>query len=484
MGDFPHSAGPRNRLYYSCRCRHHVKMGGRTEAGTAIVMWGDEPGRGREGRLRAGGPGGSTVAFEADIAEVHERSTQPDTGPGASVLTRKGLEAELERMRRRAERAEAKLARVHEEQESAPWFVGDDPEDKRVPCPYHELIDNLDALILFVDADYRIRHANLRAAQLVGRERHELEGIHVRELLDELIPSGPEHDHLVGALLEDPGCFRTGEVDVLLPDGGTGCLSWTRRPIRGTEGELLGVVAIGSDISTRREGERRLASYRDSLQSLTSELALSEERQRRRIATRIHEEIGQNLAYAKLRLGSLSHCSGGNGCESTIDEISRLLDEAIAGTRSLAFELSPPLLHELGFGEAIEWLTEQFEARHSIPCDFSDDGRDKPLAPDVSVTLFRAVGELLRNAARHANAEQVTVSLSGQNGALEVEVRDDGRGFDPETQMQRHTPGDGFGLFSIRERLGYLGGSMEIDSSPFTGTCVMLTAPLEQSQSD
>lgn len=400
------------------------------------------------------------------------------------MLTGKDTVAELERMRRRAEQAEAALERVHREQERAPWFVEDGPENRRIPCPYHDLIDNLDILVLFVDTDYRVRHANLSAAQFFGLERDEVEGTHIRDLLDEIVAGGPEHDATVDALLAAPTAARSEEVDVILPDGSEGCLSWTRRPIRDPDDEMLGVVATGSDISIRRETERHLAHYRDSLRSLTSELALSEERQRRGIATRIHEEISQNLAYAKLRVASLNGCAEGNTCESAINEIRDLLDEAIAGTRALAFELSPPMLHELGFGDAVEWLTEQFESRHGISCEFSDDDLDKPLTTDVRVTLFRAVAELLRNIAEHADADNANVSLARSDGSFEVRVCDDGRGFDPDGSLADHALGDGFGLFSIRERLGYLGGSMEVDSSAHTGTCVRLTVPVDHEAED
>jgi len=383
---------------------------------------------------------------------------------------------EIRRLRARARRAEAALEQVHQEQENSPWFVrGTGPADPE--CPYHGLIDNLDALVVFIDADEIIRHANSYTAEYLGMQRSDIEGRSVRDLLHTIVAPGPGHDRTVDDLLADPTAQRTDEVDVIRPDGTVGCVSWARRPVRDPDGTLLGVVAVGTDITARRDAQRQDAVYQEALRSLTSELALAEERQRRTIATRIHEEISQNLAYAKLRVGSLSGCTDANGCEKTIEELNDLLDSAIAGTRALAFELSPPMLHELGFSEAIEWLAEQFEETHDITCHFSDDRESRDLPPEVSVTLFRAVAELLDNIAEHAGAASASIEIDAENGTVEVRVADDGRGFDPTEVLQRACCNHGFGLFNIRERLRHLGGRMSIESTPLTGTEVTLVAP-------
>ncbi|MGI5819731.1 MAG: PAS domain-containing sensor histidine kinase [Armatimonadota bacterium] len=366
---------------------------------------------------------------------------------------------------------------MHREQESSPWFApGTGQSDSA--CPYRDLIDNLDALVLFVDRHGMICHANRYVAEFLQSDRERLQGMPVGELLDEIIAPGPDHDQTMARLLTEPVERRVDEVDVLRPDGSEGCVSLIRRPVHDPEGELLGVVAVGLDITARREAERQRVSYQEALRSLTAELALTEERQRRSIATRIHEEISQNLAYAKLRVGSLNGCAEGHDCQSSISEINELLDGAIAGTRALAFELSPPLLHELGFSEAVEWLTEQFEDRHNISCEFCDDGRDKPLPGDVAVTLFRAVAELLRNVAEHAEAERARVSVTRSDGQVHVCVSDDGHGFDVREALKHHDLGNGFGLFNIRERMDYLGGKMQVASDALTGTSVTLTAPI------
>ncbi|MFW5866756.1 MAG: ATP-binding protein [Armatimonadota bacterium] len=385
--------------------------------------------------------------------------------------------AEIERLRARARRAEAALGRVHREQEDAPWFVsGNGQADGH--CPYRDLIDNLHALVVFVDGSGTICHANCYTAEFLGLDRDELEGMSARDVLHSIVAPGPDHDQTVNDLLADPDVPRVDEIDVVLPDGSDGCVSLARRPVYGPDGELLGVVAIGTDVTARRRALHRSEIYQEALRSLTSELALTEERQRRTFAVRIHEEISQNLAYAKLRVSALKACAEDAGCMRAIGEINDLLDDAIEGTRALAFEISPPMLHELGFSEAVEWLAEQFEDRHDITCQVLDERSNRELPAETSVTLFRAVAELLSNIAEHSGADSASIEIGNQNGAVQVRVSDDGRGFNPDAVFENLQPQSGCGLFNIRERLRHLGGELAVDSTPLVGTQVTLNAPI------
>jgi signal transduction histidine kinase len=140
----------------------------------------------------------------------------------------------------------------------------------------------------------------------------------------------------------------------------------------------------------------------------------------------------------------------------------------------LTFELSPPVLHELGFAAAVEWLGEQMEKVHGFTFAFYNDEEPKPVDEEVGIFLFTSVRELLVNVAKHANAHKVQVSITKNGEGMMVEVRDDGRGFPPSKADLRSK---GFGLFSIRERLQHLGGYMSIDSVPGNGAVITLSAP-------
>lgn len=238
------------------------------------------------------------------------------------------------------------------------------------------------------------------------------------------------------------------------------------------------LLAVVRDITDRKAAEQKLITYHDKLRVLASKLSLAEERERRRIATEVHDHIGQNLAFAKIRLGSLAASSRSEKVKEEVKQISHLVDEAIEDTRSLVSELGSPILYELGFVPAADWLAQQMRNRHRVEVDFKDDGEPKPLSDDVQVLLFQALRELLANVLRHARANRAKVSIVRSEGQIRVEVEDHGIGFNPSEIGPGVDQGGRFGLFSIRERLEPLGGHMEVDSKPGQGTRVTLTAPL------
>ena len=214
------------------------------------------------------------------------------------------------------------------------------------------------------------------------------------------------------------------------------------------------------------------------LRSLASELSLAEERERRRIATELHDRVGQTLAISKIKLGILKNTAATIELTAPIEEIRQLIEQAIRDTRSLIFEISSPILYELGFEAALEWLTEQLQKQHGIAAHYVDDGRSKPLDHDIRIMLFQVANELLTNVAKHAKARSVTVATAREENAIRLTIEDDGVGFDTATLGLKWGRTDGFGLFSIRERLKYVNGSIEFESQPGKGTCVVVKGPL------
>jgi PAS domain S-box-containing protein len=244
------------------------------------------------------------------------------------------------------------------------------------------------------------------------------------------------------------------------------------------DGRNLRVVAV-RDITARKQAEAKLLSYQSQLRSLASEVSMSEERERRRMAEYLHNYIGQTLALCKIKLGTPPESASDESRKRHTDEIRALLDQMIHDTQSLTFDLSPPVLYELGFEDAIEWLTDQMQGQHNTVFSFQTDGQPKPLGSDIRVLLFHAVRELLVNTVKHAKAQEVTVSLERQDSQIIIRVEDDGTGFDRAADRSRDSKG-GFGLFNIRERIAYFGGRMDIESGNGFGTRVTLSAPLEQ----
>jgi PAS domain S-box-containing protein len=232
------------------------------------------------------------------------------------------------------------------------------------------------------------------------------------------------------------------------------------------------------DITERKLAEEKLFTYHEQLRSLASELSLIEERERRQIAVALHDRIGQALAISKMKLSALRDSILSPDLVVTMKEISDLIEQTIKETRSMTLELSPPILYELGFGPAVEWLTEQIQKQKHIEISLKDDGQPKPLDDDIAFVLFRALNELLINVTKHAQAQHVKVSLARDGEELRISVEDNGVGFDTGNIGTQILKNGGFGLFSIRERLSHLNGHLEIASEPGQGTLVKLTMPL------
>jgi PAS domain S-box-containing protein len=246
----------------------------------------------------------------------------------------------------------------------------------------------------------------------------------------------------------------------------------TTSVLRDEDNVPVQVFQMVENIQDRKSSEEQLLAYQEQLQSLASELSLSEEQERRRIATNLHDRIGQSLAFARLTLASLSQ-------QGPIKEVRELIEQAIVDTRSLTFELSPPVLYELGLVPALEWLAHKIQQEHGIQTRFHDDGQPKPMDEKFGVVLFQAVRELLVNVVKHARATHARVLLRREADALRIIIEDDGVGFEVSNVTVRPDAIRTFGLFNIRERMEYLGGRVKIRSEPGSGTRVTLMAPLK-----
>jgi signal transduction histidine kinase len=238
------------------------------------------------------------------------------------------------------------------------------------------------------------------------------------------------------------------------------------------------VSALQEEVNERLRAEQALKTSHQQLRSLASELSLVEERERRRIAELLHDHIGQLLAMAKIKLGGAKKTALSDNTNKSIDDVRQLLEEAIASTRSLTLQVSPPMLYTLGLDAALEAACAKFNSDYGIECIFEEDDKPKELTEDFRAILFRAVSELLFNIAKYAKATSVKVSLGRKNNYVEVKVTDNGVGFSP-SEVDSRPAKAGFGLLSIRERLSHLGGSFSIESAPGKGTTITLTAPLK-----
>jgi PAS domain S-box-containing protein len=241
--------------------------------------------------------------------------------------------------------------------------------------------------------------------------------------------------------------------------------------------KIRGVRGIAVDITERKRIEKELLIYQDKLRSLTNELLSAEERERRRIASQIHDRIGHVLTNVSLKIGLLSDINNINKQDEILKQIKKLIEQSAQDVQSLIFEISPPILYDIGLVAAIDWLTEQMMKEHKLKIAFNYDDELKSLSNNLRVLIFRGVNELLYNVVKHANADYVEILITRREKKLIVSVRDNGIGI-PEDSATTQSGIEGFGLFSIRERLSHLNGHLIISSRLNHGTLVVMEIPV------
>lgn len=271
-------------------------------------------------------------------------------------------------------------------------------------------------------------------------------------------------------------------------------------PLFDSRGTIIGASSIVRDISHLKDAQRRLeeltgtleqriaertqelVASQNMLRQMASKLTLAELRERRRIATELHDYLAQLLVVGRLKIGQLRPTIEAQPARATLGELDQLLDQSLTYTRTLVAELSPNVLYELGLAAALKWLGRQM-ARHGLHVEVQvpHHEADCALPEDYAVLVYQAVRELLLNILKHADIGSGSVRLEKRTDQeLRVVVADAGRGFDLSgTRTAQHTT-DKFGLFSISERLKVLGGRFEIRSEPGKGTTATILVPIPE----
>lgn len=283
--------------------------------------------------------------------------------------------------------------------------------------------------------------------------------------------------------------------------GYRGSFQWTLCSILSMvdeQGTVSGYIGSIVDITDRKMAEQTLKRWADELESqvsertaalsrsqerlraLTVQLTRTEHQERRRIAGELHDYLAQLLVAAHLKLAQDRRPLVTEEDRRLAKDLERILDEALTYTRSLVAKLSPPVLYHLGLPAALQWLAEQMEEHQLVVELICDLPSTLPKLPDdVAAILFQSVRELLFNVVKHAASPHVHIVLRTiPDQTLMIVVTDQGRGFDTSQLDQATTDTTSFGLFSIKERMEALGGSVHITSQVGHGTSVTLLCPL------
>jgi PAS domain S-box-containing protein len=340
---------------------------------------------------------------------------------------------------------------------------------------YRLLVQQARAGICQVQVDTRtFINVNEVMTQTSGYDRSELLSLDIRELVAE--SSRPAFDRVWSGAISGVIESDRAELEIHTKDGR---LVWVDAAFSVTldQDRPREATVVVVDISQRKKQEKELVRHQNQLRVLAAELARAEERERRRLASHLHDHISQELAAVSIRLGLLESKTPSRETRGSLAELRSTVQGVITESRSLTLELSPPILYELGFAAAVDWLAERTENTHDLDVEVQATGQPARLPEDVQIVLFRGLSELFHNVVKHGRAQRIRVNLAWRPDRLNVRVADDGVGFDPAGLPAAHGA-RGFGLFNLRERLTYLGGDLRIESAPGQGAALTMSAPL------
>ncbi len=331
---------------------------------------------------------------------------------------------------------------------------------------------------LVTDTQGRIQEANESAAHLFGCATEKLTEFRITDLLPVQI------ENFLAELSSQPRSPSRWEGFVLPISGKPFWSSITCSASRSGNGRVEGLRWLIRDVTDRKrindalaESESRATTLAGQLRELASELTLAEQRERQRIAQILHDHIQQMLVAAKMQAGALMHHQSSEDRESAMRLICAFLDQALAESRSLTAELSPPVLFDLGLASALQWLAKNMLENNGLQVEVSVGPSFEMKTENTAIFLFDAVREILFNVVKHAGVHNARVVCLQPNDSLfQIVISDEGKGFDP-TSLKRGEPSRGLGLFSIQQRLKHMGGLMEIDTAPGDGTRITLIMP-------
>ncbi len=341
--------------------------------------------------------------------------------------------------------------------------------------------DSLRDALLIISADTRlILDCNRATAKLFGYSREEVVGQSVRLLhVDEA--AFHTFREVAMAAFRSKGYLRAHAFRMQRKNGEVFPTEHSLMPMYGEDGAVAGWVSVIRDVTEERRTGEQLGQYQRKLRALAAELTAVEAKERRAIAAQLHENLGQLLATAKMKIAPLRAVIADEPLREKAAEVQVLVEQALEQTRSLTYQLSPPILYQLGLEAALQWLAENMQRQYGYRVAFTRQGESASLPEESSVFLFAAVRELLVNVAKHARADRVAVRLRWMEECVGVTVADNGAGFRPAgLSLGAGNSRNEFGLFNIQERVSDLGGRVRLRSTPGRGTAVHICLQLSK----
>jgi len=341
------------------------------------------------------------------------------------------------------------------------------------------IVDSAMDAIITVDATQTIRLFNRAAEQVFGCPREQAIGSPLGRFIPQRFRAA-HRGHIEQFGTTGVTSRRMGDVTTLWALRADGSEFPIEASISqaGVPGAHYYTVIL-RDITVRKQYEDALKRQQQELRELSAAVLEAREEEKTHIARELHDELGQLLTAVKMDLAWLhENMPGGDAAlADKLRELSGMVDQTVSATRRISADLRPLMLDDLGLGDAAAWLVEEFAKRSSVQCRVAlpDEGALEGISKAVGTAVYRALQESLTNIARHSGARNAWVQLVAENGELRFEVEDDGRGISPQDMAKARS----LGLKGMRERLSFLGGSLDIARAPRGGTRLRGRVPLK-----
>jgi PAS domain S-box-containing protein len=335
-----------------------------------------------------------------------------------------------------------------------------------------QLIDAIPLPLSLRDPEGRFVRVNRAFERAHGCERSAVLGRSMFDLLPRSLATAIAREDLLAQHVDRPVDYQ---LQLPGPNGATTDTLIRALAMRREDASPAGIVTLETDISALRRKEEELTALNAELSGMSARLIDAQEKERRRIARELHDEVGQILTALKIQLGTLALRKRID--EAALQPVRELADEALRHARDLTASLHPHLLDDLGLEPALRWLIERFSRPTGLQADLHCRLRPERASSQLELVAFRVIQESLTNIVRHAGASHASVRLRASDGTLLVEIRDNGSGFDATGSAPG--PGDemSVGVMGMRERVAEVGGEFSIDTAPGAGTSVRVILP-------
>ncbi len=332
------------------------------------------------------------------------------------------------------------------------------------------ILSSIGDAVIATCAEGRVTFLNPAAQSLTGWKQREAAGRSLADVFNIVNENTgrPVEDPVTRVMREGLIVGLANHTVLIARDGTRRYIDDSGAPIRGSQGNITGVVLVFHDISEQKQAA-------EELRRLTARLLEMQEEDRRRVAYDIHDGLGQMLTAASMHLEVFSGRREEAARDGEFAKAKRCLQDAVVEMRRMVSELGPLLLEEVGLVEASRRLLADMAGRGGWETEFEGEVNLDRLDRMAEMALFRIVQEALANAAKHSETKKVRISIREEDDALYLEVRDWGKGFDVSGVLAQRGPGLHVGLLGMRERAALLGGEFKIESAPGKGTKLVVT---------